>query len=71
MSKLFYEAMRTMPAEFICDKTRHCYNEDAVFVINPDLPPAKYTAAGGWETLELQSVFSPAIPPQSAAGQTP
>lgn len=52
MSKLFYEEMRTMPPEYVDDKTRHAYNEDYVFVLNPELPPRMYTATGGWEAFE-------------------
>ena len=67
MSKLFYEAMRTLPHAFMDDKTRHCYNEDMVFVVNPRLPPHMYTAACGWEA------FEPKFPATSAieSAQTP
>lgn len=62
MSAIFYEAMRTLPTEYANDKTRHTYNADAVFVVNPELPPIMYTADRGWRKMDLVPAAERIIP---------
>lgn len=70
MSKLFYEAMRVLPVEFIEDETRHSYSDSVVFVINPNLPPHMYTAADGWHEMKFVE-FAPGFTPPTKLTQTP
>jgi hypothetical protein len=61
MSKLFYQAMRTLPAQFVDDRTEHLACETAIFVVNPNAQPHLYTEAFGWQAYE------PKFPPEAGA----
>lgn len=53
--KLYYEALKLLPEEFIHDDTKACImTKDLVVAVNPNFAPMAYRSeAGKWEPIEF------------------
>ena len=60
--KLYYQALKALPNEFVDDNTRATlWEKDMVVAANPSLAPIKYEKSKGkWEQIKLSEV--PPIP---------